>query len=151
MGAQRPQARQPRSPTTTTHATDDVGVVEDHRSGLDPVTSSSDWPSDEVETSYDHSSLDTDTGPPCGCGRSVPWCPCEKAGLLTHAWKDFLVAPAGDDEPRRAIVGRLQQLEALEAFLVVDGAGARGEARASSSPESAGTVMALILMTVTQT
>ena len=40
----------------------------------------------------------------------------------------LLVAPAGDDQPCRALVGRLQQLEALEAVLVVDCADAGGEA-----------------------
>src|SRR6476469_6283338 len=39
-----------------------------------------------------------------------------------------LVAPAGDHQPRRAAVGRLEELEALEAVLLVDGAGAAGEA-----------------------
>ena len=38
-----------------------------------------------------------------------------------------LVAPPGDDEPGRPVVGGLEQLEALEAVLVVDGAGPGGE------------------------
>src|SRR6185436_19597442 len=40
----------------------------------------------------------------------------------------LLVAPPGHDEPRRALVGRLEQFEALEPVLVVDGAGPCGEA-----------------------
>src|SRR5262245_27987775 len=39
-----------------------------------------------------------------------------------------LVAPAGDDEPRGPVVGGLEQLEALEAVLVVDRPGSRCEA-----------------------
>ena len=39
----------------------------------------------------------------------------------------LLVAPAGDDEPLLAVVGRLEQLEALESVGVVDRAGPRGE------------------------
>src|ERR1700750_1173980 len=46
----------------------------------------------------------------------------------------LLVAPAGDDQPGRALVGRLEQLEALEAVLVVDGAGPGGEAAGELVP-----------------
>jgi hypothetical protein len=57
-----------------------------------------------------------------------------------------LVAPPGDHQPRCAIVGGLEQLEAFEPFGIVDRPGPGGKAMASSSPPSAGTVMALILM-----
>ena len=40
----------------------------------------------------------------------------------------LLVAPPSDDEPRRAAVGRPEELEALEPVLVVDGARTRREA-----------------------
>src|SRR4051794_31855524 len=39
----------------------------------------------------------------------------------------LLVAPTGDHEPLIAVVGRLQQLETLEALLAVDRAGTRRE------------------------
>src|SRR5262249_4675232 len=51
-----------------------------------------------------------------------------EGGAADPRVKCVVVAPAGDDEPRRAVVGRLQELEALEAVLVVDRAGASGEA-----------------------
>ena len=44
------------------------------------------------------------------------------------ALEGLLVAPAGHDEPLAAVVGGAQQLEALEALLVVHGPGAGGEA-----------------------
>ena len=59
-----------------------------------------------------------------------------------------LVPPAGDDQPLVAVVGRLEQLEALEALGLVDRPGASGEPMGQLVPESRGTVMALISMTV---
>jgi hypothetical protein len=59
----------------------------------------------------------------------------------------LLVAPAGDHQPLLPVVGGLQQLEPLEAVGVVDGPGS-GREPLSSSPDSCGTVIALILMTV---
>ena len=59
-----------------------------------------------------------------------------------------LVAPPRDHQPRVARVGRPQQLETLEAVLVVDGTGPAANRFASSGPASSATVMALILITV---
>src|SRR5688572_22827385 len=56
--------------TTTTHAT----ATWTSWSSTDPGARQA-LPGEVVDTSYDHSSLDTETGPPSGCGRSVPRCP----------------------------------------------------------------------------
>jgi hypothetical protein len=60
----------------------------------------------------------------------------------------LLVPPPGDHEPRGPLVGRLEQLEPLEPLLVIDRARRAANRRASSSPPSAGTVIALIFTTV---
>jgi hypothetical protein len=48
--------------------------------------------------------------------------------------KRGFVAPAGHDQPRGAVVGRLEQLEALETGLAVDRARAGGEAAGKLVP-----------------
>jgi len=40
----------------------------------------------------------------------------------------IVVLPAGDCQPRRALVGRLEQFEPLEPLLIVNGAESRGKA-----------------------
>src|SRR5690606_3980682 len=142
-----PSAHSPASAlaTTTTHATT-AWTSRSATRGVSPQP----WPDEPVATSYDHSSLDTDTGPPWGCGASAPWCPCAKAGLFTQAWK------ASSSRHRvttsqvvRPSVGRSSSKPSKPSWSST--APARAAKRlASSSPEPSGTVMALILMTVTK-
>ena len=80
---------------------------------------------------------------PIGAGMAMGECWRRDPGL-----EGILVAPAGHDQPLSTVVGGPEQFETLEALLVVDRAGTGGEALASSSPASSGTVMALILITV---
>src|SRR5690606_29024141 len=139
-----PSAHSPASAlaTTTTHATT-AWTSRSATRGVSPQP----WPDEPVATSYDHSSLDTDTGPPWGCGASAPWCPCAKAGLFTQAWK------ASSSRHRvttsqvvRPSVGRSSSKPSKPSWSST--APARAAKRlASSSPEPSGTVMALILIT----
>src|SRR5262249_49878956 len=57
-------------------------------------------------------------------GRPVPV--AERRGAHPRL-EGVLVPPPGDDQPGGSFVGRLEQLEALEAVLVVDCAGPGGE------------------------
>src|SRR5450755_5148914 len=53
--------------------------------------------------------------------------PVPERWRVQPSFEGGLVPPPGDDQPGAAVVGRLEELEALEAVLVVDGAGPRGE------------------------
>src|SRR4029450_6920171 len=67
---------------------------------------------------------------PVGGGSVGHLVPVAERGALDPRLERLLVPPTGDHQPGRALVGRAEQLEALEAVLVVHGAGPCGEAPA---------------------
>src|SRR5690606_27936416 len=141
-----PSAHSPASAllTTTTHATS-AWTSRSSTRGVSPQP----WPGEPVATSNDHSSLDTATGPPWGCGASAPWCPCAKAGLSTQAWNASSSRQrVTTSQVLRPSVGRSSSKPSKPSWSSTAPARA-AKRRASSSPEPSGTVMALILMTVT--